>query len=55
MTCDVQPQLAEVQCVVASWGVRAEPILVVTWNVSACGAFSGLRSATTIWHIFGNN
>ena len=55
MTCDVQLQLAEVRCAVVSCDVRAEPILVVTCDVRACGAFSGLQSATTISHIFGNN
>ena len=39
MTCDVRLELAEVQCVVASCDVRAEPILVVTCDVRACGAF----------------
>ena len=55
MTCDVRPQLAEERCAVASCDVRAEPILVVTFDVRACGAFSGLQSATAISHIFGNN
>ena len=35
--------------------MHAEPILLVICDVSACNAFSGLRSATTISHIFGNN
>ena len=52
MTCDVRPQLAEVQCAVASCDVHAEPLLVVTCDVCSCGAFSGLRSATAISHIF---
>ena len=49
------PQLAEVRCGVASCDVHAESILVVTCDVHACGAFSGLRSVTTILQIFGNN
>ena len=48
MTYNVRPQLAEVRCAVASWNMRAEPILVVTCDVRA---FSGLRSAATISHI----
>ena len=48
----MRPQLAEVRCGVASCDVRAEPILVVTCDVRACDAFSGLRSATAISHIF---
>ena len=55
MTCDVRPQLTEVRCAVATCNVRAEPILVVTCDVRACSAFSGLQSATAIWHIFCNN
>ena len=55
MTFDVRPQVAEVRCLVASCDVRAEPILVVTCDVHACGAFSGFQSATAISHIFGNN
>ena len=39
MTCDVRLQLAEVRCAVASCNVRAEPILAVTCDVRACGAF----------------
>ena len=39
MTCDGRLQLEEVRCVVASCDVRAEPILVVTCDVRACGAF----------------
>ena len=39
MTCDVRLQLVEVRCAVASCDVRAEPILVVTCNVHACGEF----------------
>ena len=35
--------------------VHAEPILVVTCDVCVCSAFSGLQSAITISHIFGNN
>ena len=55
MTCDVWPQLAEVRCAVATCDVRAEHILVVPCDVCACGAVSGLRSATAKLHIFGNN
>ena len=54
MTCDVQLQLTEVRCAVASCDVcvkSLEPILVVTCDVRACGAFYGLHSATTILHI----
>ena len=40
---------------VATCNVCAEHILVVTCDVRACGAVSGLRSATAILHIFGNN
>ena len=50
MTCDVRLELTEVQCAVASCDVHVEPILVVTCDVRACGAFYGLRRATTIWH-----
>ena len=39
MTCDVRLQLAEVLFAVASCDVRAEPTLVVTCDVRACGAF----------------
>ena len=39
----------------ASSDVRAEPNLVVTWDVHAGGAFSGLGSAIPISHIFGND
>ena len=39
MTCDVGLQLGEVRCA------------VVTFDVRACGAFKGLRSATAILHI----
>ena len=39
MTCDVRLQLAEIRCAVASCNVLAEPILVVTCDVCACGAF----------------
>jgi hypothetical protein len=51
MTCDVRLQLAEVRCAVASCDVLAIPTLVVTCDVSACGAFLGLRSAIKISHI----
>ena len=47
MTLDVRLQLADVQCVLASCDVGAEPILVVTCDVHA---FEGLRSATAISH-----
>ena len=39
MTCDVRQQLAEVRRVVANCDVRAEPILLVSCDVRACGAF----------------
>ena len=39
MTCDMRLQLAEVRCVVASLDVCLAPILVVTFDVRACGAF----------------
>ena len=48
-------QFAGVGCAVATCSVLAEPILVVTFDVRVCGAFSGLRSATAILHIFGKN
>ena len=35
----------------AIFDVRVEPILIVTCNVCACGAFSDLQSATSISHI----
>ena len=46
MTCDVRPQLAEVQCAVAHCNVLAEPILLVTCDVRAC-ASSGLPQYRT--------
>ena len=55
MTWDVLLQLAEMRCATTSCDVRAEPNLVVTYDVHAGGAFSGLGSATPIAHIFGNN
>ena len=55
ITCNVWLQLAEMRCVITSCDVLVEPMLVVTCNVRACGAFSGLRSTTAILHICGNN
>ena len=55
MTFDVRPQLTGVGCGVAGCDVGAEPILVLTGDVCSCGAFSDLRSATAILHIFRNN
>ena len=55
MTFDVRPQLTGVGCGVAGCDVGAEPILVLTVDVCSCGAFSDLRSATAILHIFHNN
>ena len=41
----------DLQCTVTSCNVHAEPLLVVTWDVSECGAFCSLQSATTILHV----
>ena len=55
MNWDVLLPHAEVRCAIESCDVRGEPNLVVTCDVHASGACSGLGSATPISHIFGNN
>ena len=52
MTCDVQLHLRKLRSAVASCDVCAGLILVVTCDVRACLAFSGLQSVTAISHIF---
>ena len=52
MTCDVQLQLVEVLCAVATFDVCAEPIMIVTWDVRVCGALQGLRSGTAYRRLF---
>ena len=50
MTCEEQQQLVEVRCVVASCDVRAEPILVVSFDAMH---FKACEVQCNITHYFG--
>ena len=52
MTCEEQQQLVEVRCVVASCDVRAEPILVVSFDLRAMH-FKACEVQCNITHYFG--
>ena len=45
---DLRCAAATCRCALASCKVRLDPILIVTCDVHACGAFQGLRSVTAI-------